>query len=90
MRNVLRLRLTAASIAAKDPKKPDLMCRCKNVRPTKRGYHRYRDCKNARCSHLKRDGSKRFRKGCWRCSPDKFCAVCISTVTNDTCILLLI
>jgi hypothetical protein len=69
--------------SAKDPKKPDLMCRCLNVKPMKKGYHRYRDCKNARCSHLKRDGSKRFRKDCWRCSPVKFCAVCISTVTNE-------
>ena len=68
--------------SAKDPKKPDLMCSCKNVSPTKKGYHRYRDCKNARCSHLKRDGNKRFRKDCWQCSPDKFCAACISTVTH--------
>jgi hypothetical protein len=56
----------------------NLMCCCLNVNPRKeKAYHRYRDCKNARCSHSKTDGSgKRFRKDCAQCSPDKFCAVC--------------
>jgi hypothetical protein len=63
----------------------NLMCCCLNVNPrNEKAYHRYRDCKNARCSHSKTDGSgKRFRKDCAQCSPDKFCAVC--SIRKDRC-----
>jgi hypothetical protein len=65
--------------------KGNLMCCCLNVNPRKeKACHRYRDCKNARCSHSKTDGSgKRFRKDCAQCSPDKFCAVC--SIRKDRC-----
>jgi hypothetical protein len=65
----------------------NLMCCCLNVNPMKKkAYHRYRDCKNARCSHSKTDGSgKRFRKDCEQCSPDKFCAVCSSRKDRCQC-----
>ena len=68
----------------KDPKRPDLMCQCGKVKRMKNGVHRFRDCQNARCKHLKRGGNGHlFRKACAKCSPHKFCFKCLSSATGE-------
>jgi hypothetical protein len=68
----------------KDPKRPDLMCQCGKVKRMKNGVHRFRDCQNARCKHLKRGGNGHlFRKACAKCSPHKFCLKCLSSATGE-------
>ena len=68
----------------KDPKRPDLMCQCGKVQRMKNGVHRFRDCQNARCKHLKKGGNGRlFRKACSKCSPQKFCSKCLSSATGE-------
>ena len=68
----------------KDPKRPDLMCQCGKVQRMKNGFHRFRDCQNARCHHLKRGGKGHlFRKACSKCSPHNFCSKCLSSATGE-------
>ena len=65
--------------SCKNPAKPDFMCRCNRVKFIKgRSGHRRRDCINARCQHVTKDGRPRLRNDCSECRPAMFCPVCIS------------